>query len=94
VRTERDDDHAAVDAELLALVLEEVRAPRGCERRSEPHVCGAARAVRLVEAEHDRVRALCALHRVEHEPAVRRGERPFVRELGEAERRVEHGRLS
>jgi len=72
--TERYDDLTAAKLQRLALVLEQVRARGGGDRRGQPHARLAAAAMRLVQAQHDRVRVLGALDRVEHEAA--RGGRP------------------
>src|SRR5690349_14829457 len=71
VRAERDDHRPPVAVERLApVVLEQVRAGGSLERERRRDPRGAARAVRLVEAKHQRPRVLRALHGVEHQRRV------------------------
>ena len=63
-------DHAAVHGKRLARVLEQVARHRLGDRPAHAHACPAARAVGLVQPQHQRVGVLGPLDRVEHQVGV------------------------
>lgn len=70
VRPLGDHDFVALDLQRIPVVLERVRPACRGERHAEADPRRSASAVRLVEAEQERVGVLGALDRVEYEVRV------------------------